>query len=178
MHFRSYPSFQLALVILIGFGSTQIFADDTGDDNLRRSAIVNAVQECQPSVVNIRGRKLVKADDSASSQAKKQVNGMGTGIVIDPRGYLLTNYHVVQGVRSIEVTTSDRQKTTAELLAHDPETDLAILKIKTRKPLPAIKIGTSSNLLLAEQVIAIGNAYGYEHTVTCLLYTSPSPRDS
>ena len=87
MHFRSYPSFQLALVILIGFGSTQIFADDTGDDNLRRSAIVNAVQECQPSVVNIRGRKLVKADDSASSQAKKQVNGMGTGIVIDPVSY-------------------------------------------------------------------------------------------
>ena len=161
MHFRSYPFSQLALLLtLIGFGSTQIFADDTGEGNLRRTAIVNAVQECQPSVVNIRGRKMVKADGSTSSQAKKQVNGMGTGIVIDSRGYLLTNYHVVQGVRSIEVTTSDRQKTTAELLAHDPETDLAILKINTRKPLPAIKIGTSSNLLLA-----------------CLLYTSPSPRD-
>ena len=175
MHFRPYPSVQLALLLsLIGFGSTQIFADDNGDGNLRRTAIVNAVQECQPSVVNIRGRKLVKSDTSTSSHAKNQVNGMGTGIVIDPRGYLLTNYHVVQGVRSIEVTTSDRQKTTAELLAHDPETDLAILKIKTRKPLPAIKIGTSSNLLLAEQVIAIGNAYGYEHTVTTGIVSSLS----
>jgi len=116
MHFRPYPSVQLALLLsLIGFGSTQIFADDNGDGNLRRTAIVNAVQECQPSVVNIRGRKLVKSDSSTSSQAKKQVNGMGTGIVIDPRGYLLTNYHVVQGVRSIEVTTSDRQKTTADV---------------------------------------------------------------
>ena len=175
MHFRSYPFSQLALLLtLIGFGSTQIFADDTGEGNLRRTAIVNAVQECQPSVVNIRGRKMVKADSSTSSQAKKQVNGMGTGIVIDSRGYLLTNYHVVQGVRSIEVTTSDRQKTTAELLAHDPETDLAILKINTRKPLPAIKIGTSSNLLLAEQVIAIGNAYGYAHTVTTGIVSSLS----
>ena len=158
---------------LFSFGSHQIFADNNGDSE-RRTSIVDAVQECQPSVVNIRGRKTVQADSGSSGQAKKQVNGMGTGIVIDSRGYLLTNYHVVQGVRTIEVTTSDRQKTTAELLAHDPETDLAILKIKTRSPLPPIKIGTSSNLMLAEQVIAIGNAYGYEHTVTTGIVSSLS----
>ncbi len=175
MQFRSYLYFQLVFVLLLTcFGSSQAFADNTSDARLRRTAIVNAVEECKPSVVNIRGRKMVKADSSNSSQAKKQVNGMGTGVVLDPRGYLLTNYHVVQGVRTIEVTTSDRQKTTAELLAHDPETDLAILKIKTRKPLPSIKIGTSSNLMLAEQVIAIGNAYGYEHTVTTGIVSSLS----
>ena len=163
---------KLALLhILISSGSLQAFADNDGD---RRTAIVDAVQECQPSVVNIRGRKTVQADSNSNNQAKKQVNGMGTGIVIDSRGYLLTNYHVVQGVRTIEVTTSDRQKTTAELLAHDPETDLAILKINTREPLPPIKIGSSSNLMLAEQVIAIGNAYGYEHTVTTGIVSSLS----
>ena len=174
MNFKALLIIELALLpLVISFGSPRIFADDNGELD-RRTLIVDAVQECQPSVVNIRGRKTVKADSGSSSQAKKQVNGMGTGIVIDSRGYLLTNYHVVQGVRTIEVTTSDRQKTTAQLLAHDPETDLAILKIKTREPLPPIKIGTSSNLMLAEQVIAIGNAYGYEHTVTTGIVSSLS----
>ena len=58
------------------------------------------------------------------------------------------------------------QKTTARLLAHDPETDLAILKIELAKELPTIRLGTSSDLMLAETVAAVGNAYGYEHTVT------------
>ncbi|MDB2686046.1 trypsin-like peptidase domain-containing protein [Mariniblastus sp.] len=173
MNSKTLLIIKLALLQLIfSFGTNQSFADGNGDLE-RRTSIVDAVQQCQPSVVNIRGRKTVKAD-SSNSQAKKQVNGMGTGIVIDSRGYLLTNYHVVQGVRTIEVTTSDRQKTTAKLLAHDPETDLAILKINTREPLPPIKIGTSSDLLLAEQVIAIGNAYGYEHTVTTGIVSSLS----
>jgi len=120
------------------------------------------------SVVNLRGRKTVRSDagDASRSGELKQVNGMGTGVVIDSRGYVLTNYHVVQGVREIEVTTADRQRTTAKLLAHDPETDLAILKVDLVRPLPRIKIGTSSDLMLAETVTAVGNAYGYEHTVT------------
>ena len=126
--------------------------------------LVKAVQQCRLSVVNLRGKKTVPDGDSATKT--KQVNGMGTGVVIDPRGYVLTNYHVVQGVENIEVATGDREQTTARLLAHDPETDLAILKIETAKPLPTIKLGTSSDLMLAETVSAVGNAYGYEHTVT------------
>lgn len=97
---------------------------------------------------------------------------MGTGVVIDSRGYVLTNYHVVEGVKTIEVTTAQQEKTTATLLAHDPDTDLAILKIKTKNPLPPITIGSSSDLMLAEQVIAVGNAYGYEHTVTLGIISS------
>jgi len=126
--------------------------------------LVKAVQECRLSVVNLRGKKTI-ADESSATKTK-QVNGMGTGVVIDKRGYILTNYHVVQGVKTIEVTTGDRQKTTARLLAHDPETDLAVLKIDVDQPLPVIAIGTSSDLMLAETVTAVGNAYGYEHTVT------------
>lgn len=117
------------------------------------------------SVVNLRGRKTVAADIGSDAESK-QVNGMGTGVIIHPRGYVLTNYHVVQGVKRIEVTTSDRQKTTAKVLAHDPETDLAILKIDLPRELPTIRIGSSSDLMLAETVAAVGNAYGYEHTVT------------
>ena len=130
----------------------------------RMTPLVKAVKDCRLSVVNLRGKKTI-ADESSATKTK-QVNGMGTGVVIDNRGYILTNYHVVQGVKNIEVTTGDRQKTTARLLAHDPETDLAVLKIDVDRPLPVISLGTSSDLMLAETVTAVGNAYGYEHTVT------------
>ena len=135
------------------------------DQSDRQTPLVRAVSACKASVVNLRGRKTVKSDDSRNGEVK-HVNGMGTGVVIDSRGYILTNYHVVQGVRKIQVTTSDRIKTTGRLIAHDPETDLALLKINIDKSLPVIPIGTSSDLMLAETVAAVGNAYGYEHTVT------------
>lgn len=162
--------FQLVMLLLIGFpinAPHTLEADENISQSSRYTPLVRAVENCRHSVVNLRGRKTVPADSSnRSSQKLKQVNGMGTGVVIDSRGYVLTNYHVVEGVKVIEVTTSDKQSTTAKLLAHDPSTDLAIIKIETKNPLPRIKIGSSSDLMLAEQVTAVGNAYGYEHTVT------------
>ena len=137
------------------------------DLNDRETPLVRAVANCRSAVVNLRGRKTVNDEQSTlPSSSVKQVNGMGTGVIIDPRGYVLTNYHVVEGVQQIQVTTSDRQQTTGRLIAHDPATDLAILKINGSKPFDTINIGTSSDLMLAETVAAVGNAYGYEHTVT------------
>ncbi len=139
----------------------------SGVTDPRQTPLVRAIEGCSASVVNLRGRKTVQAEvGSKEAGGVKQVNGMGTGVVIDSRGYVLTNYHVVQGVKKIEVTTSEGHKTTAQLLAHDPETDLAILKIDINRSLPTIRIGSSSDLMLAETVAAVGNAYGYEHTVT------------
>lgn len=177
MQFRQNHTHLWMLVSLIVFPiicPSISSAEEHVDGNSKRyTPLVSAVESCRDSVVNLRGRKTVPVDpNNASSKDTKQVNGMGTGVVIDSRGYVLTNYHVVEGVKTIEVTTSQREKTTATLLAHDPETDLAILKIKTKKPLPPITIGSSSDLMLAEQVIAVGNAYGYEHTVTLGIISS------
>jgi serine protease Do len=134
---------------------------------LRNSPIVKAVNAAAPSVVNIHGRKTVRAESAPlGSDAVRQVNGMGTGIVLDPRGYIITNYHVVEGVSNIQVTLDDERSLIARLVAHDPKTDLAIIKIDTKDPLPVIRFGTSCDLMRGEQVIAVGNAYGYEHTVT------------
>lgn len=167
MHLRMNLGIRLIAICLTGCVFLHAGAHRAqADDDPRMTPLVKAVRNCSMSVVNLRGRKTVRSDDSSSSGKLKQVNGMGTGVVIDSRGYVLTNYHVVQGVREIEVTTADRQRTTAKLLAHDPETDLAILKVDLSRPLPRIKIGTSSDLMLAETVTAVGNAYGYEHTVT------------
>jgi len=134
----------------------------------RRSPIVKAVQDAEPAVVNIHGRKTVRAESASfgSPEAMRQVNGMGTGIVIDRRGYILTNYHVVEGVTKIEVSLADGKNTVARLVSHDPKTDLAVIKIDGKQPMPVIRCGTSCDLMKGEPVIAIGNAFGYEHTVT------------
>jgi serine protease Do len=135
---------------------------------LRVSPIVKAVQAARESVVNIRGEKTLAAapGQTPGADAGRRVNGMGTGVVIDPRGYIMTNYHVVEGVHDIQVTLAGGERHLAKLVARDPETDLAIIKIDAKQETPAITIGTSSDLMAGETVIAVGNAYGYEHTVT------------
>jgi len=135
---------------------------------LRETPIVKAVQRARPSVVNIRGEKTVVASGVSlgSSEVGRRVNGMGTGIVIDPHGYIITNHHVVDGVRQIQVTLACGRQCTATLMAHDSETDLAVIKIDLPDRLPVISMGTSSDLMPGETVVAVGNAFGYEHTVT------------
>ena len=132
----------------------------------RRTAIVRAIESTRDSVVNIHGQKLVPGSDDEPAAELRRVNGMGTGVIIDPRGYIATNYHVVEGVRRIEVTLASGRTTTATLVSHDPRTDLAVIKIPAEGSLPVIAIGTSSDLMIGETVLALGNAYGYEHTVT------------
>ena len=132
----------------------------------RRTAIVQAIEKARDSVVNIHGQKLIANPDDEAGAELKRVNGMGTGVIIDPRGYIVTNYHVVEGVRRIEVTLASGRTTHATLLSHDPRTDLAVIKIAADTSLPVIAVGTSSDLMIGETVLALGNAFGYEHTVT------------
>ncbi|HEX3600921.1 MAG TPA: trypsin-like peptidase domain-containing protein, partial [Lacipirellulaceae bacterium] len=137
----------------------------------RMTPVVLAVRQARAAVVSIRGQKTVvepvdSTDSTAAAEAPRQVNGMGTGTIIDDRGYILTNYHVVADVRRIEVTLDDNRNFVGDLVAYDAAADLAIVKIPTSKLLPTIRIGTSSDLMVGESVIALGNAYGYEQTVT------------
>jgi serine protease Do len=129
---------------------------------------VKAVRDAAPAVVNIQGQKSVSEPAPASRgvTVPREVNGMGTGVVIDARGYILTNNHVVDGVRQINVTLEGGQAYVAQLIAQDRETDLALIRVRTPQPLTTIHLGTSSDLMTGETVVAVGNAYGYEHTVT------------
>ena len=135
------------------------------EGSLRETPIVKAIQNAEASVVNIQGSKSVKGE-AADGGRPQLVNGMGTGVIIDPRGYAVTNLHVVQDVAKIEVTLADGTETTAKLLNFDPSTDLALIKIDAKDPLPVIAIGSSHDLMRGETVIAIGNPFGYQHTVT------------
>ena len=154
--------------MLVMWGLSIPVSTALGSD-LRMSPIVKAIESARPSVVNISGEKTV-ASQSNSQMGRhddgRRVNGMGTGVVIDPRGYIVTNHHVVNGVHKIQVSLADGEECSAKLIQHDEDTDLAIIKIDTADPLPVIKIGRSSDLMLGETVIAIGNAYGYPGTVT------------
>jgi serine protease Do len=91
---------------------------------------------------------------------------MGTGIIVDERGYIVTNYHVVRDVDVLMVTIHDGSTHMGEIVSYDTRHDLAVIKINHDSPLPVMPLGTSSDLMLGETVIAIGNPFGYEYSVT------------
>ena len=141
---------------------------------LRQTPIVRAVKRAQASAINIHSEKTASADTLFAPNKSRKVNGMGTGIVIDERGYIATNHHVVKGVDVLRCTLKDGGVYTARVLTYDAAKDLAIIKIEPSRPLQIMPLGTSSDLMLGETVIAVGNAYGYEHTVTCGILSSLS----
>jgi serine protease Do len=136
----------------------------------RHSPIVDAVQRVRAAVVNIHSERTVHGPASADlftlNSSQNHVNGMGTGIIIDPRGYIVTNQHVVEDVNVIRIRLSDGTSQSATVIARSQEADLALLKIEASQPLPTMPLGTASDLMVGETVVAIGNAYGYEHTVS------------
>jgi serine protease Do len=139
-------------------------------ENLRRTPVVDAVERVKAAVVNIHSERTAQGPAAAEmfslAPSQHRINGMGTGVLFDPRGYIVTNQHVVEDVNVLRVRLSDGSTHTATVLARDHDADLAILKVDTTRPLPTIPLGTSRDLMVGETVIAIGNAYGYEHTVT------------
>jgi serine protease Do len=160
------PAATLVLALLLATHSGVVRADDA-----RQSPLVKAIKRARPAVVNIHSEKTAPysptdAAFSAGNPRGRKINGMGTGVIIDERGYIVTNHHVVNGVDSLRVTLDNGGNYVATVVSEDPVRDLALLKIQSREPLPVMPIGTSSDLMLGETVFAIGNAFGYENTIT------------
>ncbi len=124
---------------------------------------IKAASQVKQTVVNIknfqRGRSLNFLGRSESGVAT------GSGVVISEDGYIVTNHHVIENSEEIIVTFSDRQELKAELIGSDPSTDLALIKIKS-SPLPFIIFGNSDSLQVGEWVLAVGNPFNLESTVT------------
>jgi serine protease Do len=138
--------------------------------NVRQTPVVDVVRRVKDAVVNIHSERTVRAPAAdelfALTPSQSRVNGMGTGILIDPRGYIVTNQHVVEDVSLLRVRLADGSTYSASVLARDTESDLALLKINPGRALPVMPLGTTRDLQVGETVVAIGNAYGYDHTVT------------
>jgi len=171
---KQLKQFALGLVLTItsaAFSHATLFAVEA-DRKMeeRETPTVLAIRRCRGAVVNIHGQKTVRTTAAsmagANGDAGKQVNGMGTGVVIDPRGYVITNYHVVEDVDQVQVTLADGETTTADVIASEVKSDLALLKLNVTEPMDTIPRGTSGDLMVGEPVIAIGNAFGYVDTVT------------
>jgi serine protease DegQ len=98
-------------------------------------------------------------------QQERPQSGLGSGVIVSPNGYVLTNNHVIEGADDIEVTLNDARKAKAKVIGTDPETDLAVLKIELDK-LPVIVLGNSDGLQVGDQVLAVGNPFGLGQTVS------------
>ncbi|HEC27308.1 MAG TPA: Do family serine endopeptidase [Gammaproteobacteria bacterium] len=143
----------------------------------------SAVKAASPAVVNINTEKVVTVrshpyfSDPVFKQmfgnlivdgsiARKRIeNSLGSGVIINPDGYILTNNHVIQGADTIQVSLKDGRSSTARVIGTDPETDIALLKIDLNN-LPVITIGDSEQLEIGDVVLAIGNPFGVGQTVT------------
>ena len=153
----------------------------------RETAVVKAVRAVSPAVVNISSAYEVRKRSSPFSgygmnpffeeffrdfydprfERRQQQTSLGSGVIIDgTKGLILTNAHVIQKTGTIKVILENELEFEARIVGADPDSDLAVLKIDAANRLPAIKMGSSNDLMIGETVIAIGNPFGFSHTVT------------
>jgi len=123
------------------------------------AAVVGVAEQVSPAVVKIDAlRRTAHGEDSAA--------GSGSGFLFTPDGLILTNSHVVSGGSALRVSLADGVEADAQLIGHDPHTDLAVLKISVPGALPYARLGDSRAIRVGQLVVAIGNPYGFECTVT------------
>lgn len=152
----------LAFCVIIGIAAT--LPRPVPAESSRRSAIVEAIAKAKPAIVSLRTLRVIPARfDNVESG---RVRGLGTGVIFDPRGYVVTNYHVVEDVNEIEARTADGKRFSASTVAIDKRADLAILKIDTDRRFKYLSLDGAGGPILGETVVAIGNPYGLEDSVT------------
>jgi serine protease DegQ len=143
------------------------------------ASYADAARRAMPAVVNIYSSKVIKSrnpvlDDSllqklfpdfAQRIPARRATNLGSGVIVAPEGYVLTNHHVVDGADDIELVLSDGRQVRARVRGSDPESDLAVLKADGEN-LPAITFGAADSLQVGDVVLAIGNPFGFGNTVT------------
>jgi len=158
------------------------FSPAKAQDVSRRSPAVLAIEKASPTVVSVISAQEVEQpanpfggdplfddffhDFSEPFQQRQTERSLGSGVVIRPDGYILTNEHVVLRSGKVQVQLANERKLNARLVGADSDSDLAVLKVDDAKALPYLPLGNSDDLMIGETVIAIGNPFGLSHTVT------------
>jgi serine protease Do len=175
---RSREARRLARALAVALPLVAPAAIGAEPEVARRNAIVQAVEAVGPAVVNIATEQRVRNPFAESlfgrsfaelfglPEGDQIANALGSGTIVDPRGYILTNDHVLWGASRITVGLADGRKFEAEVVGTDAGSDLAVIRIHSDEPLPATAMGSSADAMIGETVIAIGNPLGLGNTVT------------
>lgn len=145
---------------------------------LSQRAFIEVSQKVTPAVVNIRAER-VRAVDRLSPlfeeffgeflqrpPAEQRERSLGSGFILSQDGYILTNEHVVSGAEQIKVRLTDQREFPGKIVGVDPKTDVAVIKIEARAPLPVVVLGDSDRLRVGQWALAIGNPFGLDSTLT------------
>ena len=156
------------------------------DEAPSRNSFAPVVKRVVPAVVSITSSKMVKTGLEGEGQGQmdplfrqffggqgrqfnvpreRRAEGMGSGVIVSPEGYILTNNHVIDGASDVRVTLADRREFKARVVGSDPKTDIAVLKIDAQNLQPIV-IGDSDRLQVGDYVLAVGNPFGLGKTVT------------
>ena len=131
-----------------------------------QTAISTLVKNVTPTVVNVSPIRTVGQSNTLPRQPRPKNPGSGSGVIIHEDGYIVTNNHVVGGVTEAEVRLSDRTTLIADVVGRDPDTDLALLRVHIERKLLAAKFGDSNAVKVGQWVLAVGNPFGLDRTVT------------
>jgi peptidase Do len=144
----------------------------SGEAGAQFPSFADLAEKLTPSVVNISSFSQSETENGEGNTPLSE--SLGSGFIIDGNGYIITNNHVVDKAESISVTLSDNIKTEARVIGKDPKTDLALIKIETKRPLNAVKFGDSDKIRVGDWVLAIGNPFGLGSSVTAGIVSAKS----
>ena len=131
-----------------------------------QSVITELAEHAKPSVVNLFPVPGPGRSRDPMGERAPNISGSGSGLVVDPDGYIVTNNHVIGDATEIEVRFSDKSKLIGQVIGKDPDTDLALLKVTANAPLASARFGDSTTVKVGQWVLAVGNPFGLDRTVT------------
>lgn len=131
-----------------------------------QGVITDLAERATPSVVNLFPLTANSRPRDRAGERTPNASGSGSGLIVDSTGYIVTNNHVIGDAAEIEVRFSDKTRLVAQVVGKDPDTDLALLKVTTDRALPSARFGDSSAVKVGQWVLAVGNPFGLDRTVT------------
>src|SRR6476660_2000487 len=161
----------VVLVVPVARGAEPAGLPPNASNGLRlleemQTVITELAEAAKPSVVSLFPINLTGKGREFASERVPNAPGSGAGVIITPDGHIITNNHVVGDATEIEVRLSDKSKLIAQVVGKDPDTDLAVLKVTSDHPLPNATFGDSTTVRVGQWVLAVGNPFGLERTVT------------
>jgi Do/DeqQ family serine protease len=176
---------RLAIAVALSFAAVVAAPAQTADKTVPLSAAelhlsyAPVVKKVRPAVVNVYASRVDRAphnplfDDpifrqffGGAGQESRVAQSLGSGVIVDASGLVVTNHHVIEGMTDVKVALSDRREFPAKIVLRDPRTDLAVLKIESPESFPVLELGDSDAIEVGDIVLAVGNPFGVGQTVT------------